>query len=96
MDFDGMKVLNGVQIRISEIMIGEYIKGGLIPLKVSWRGDDRYCVDDGYGFVWNKMNEWEYEPSPSNRENDFIERTRYPLAEALTLAVKLYKERSVP
>jgi hypothetical protein len=35
-----------------------------------------YAVTRG-GWVANKDREWEYEPQPSSRDDDFLERTRW-------------------
>lgn len=48
-------------------------------------GDDRWAVK-GMFYVLNSDGEWEREPSPSNREEDFLARCRFTEAEALRLA----------
>lgn len=48
-------------------------------------GDDRWCVK-GLFQVLNRDGEWEREPSPSNREDDFLARCRFTEEEALRLA----------
>ena len=48
-------------------------------------GQDSWAVKK-MGSVLNSSGEWEYEPSPSNREDDFLSRCRFPLDEALRLA----------
>lgn len=39
-------------------------------------GSVRYAVERD-GWVANARRQWEYEPLPSSREDDFIERTRF-------------------
>lgn len=48
------------------------------------RGDDKWVVFNGCS-VLNRDDEWEYEPLPSSREEDFIARTRFSLEEAFRL-----------
>lgn len=65
-----------------------------IPLgiTVTWRGGATWAVKKG-GRVWNESaNDWEYEPTPSNREDDFIDRTRYTEKGALAIAARLVQE----
>jgi hypothetical protein len=57
-------------------------------LTVEWRGDGNWCVRDMFG-CYQASGEREYEPSPSNREDDFIARTRFPLDEALAVAERI-------
>lgn len=47
---------------------------------VSWRGEDTWAVT-WMGECWNGT-EWEWEPSPSSREEDFLARCRFSLEEA--------------
>lgn len=66
-------------------------------IHVSWRGGDTWAITRGTGAsptsVWcEASSDWEYEPSPSNREDDFLARTRYPLDEALTIGARLSGE----
>lgn len=42
-----------------------------------------------YGSVLNRDGGWEYEPMPSYRTEEFIQRTRFPLDEAIRLAKAL-------
>lgn len=44
------------------------------------RGEGRWCVENA-GFVLNTEGEWEWEPSPSGRTDEFKARTRYASAE---------------
>lgn len=38
----------------------------------------------------NERGEWEFEPSPSNRDDDFKERTRFPVEKAKDLALRAW------
>ena len=58
-------------------------------ITVEWRdGRDRHdlwaVVDCGLCF--NNRGEWEYEPLPSSRTDEFLERCRFPLDVALAAA----------
>jgi hypothetical protein len=43
---------------------------------VEYRGDGKWAVND-CGFVLSRTGEWEYEPLPSSRTDDFIARCRF-------------------
>jgi hypothetical protein len=49
----------------------------------------KWAVKD-VGSVLNKEDEWEYEPSPSNRDDDFIKRCRYDSAEEALVAFETW------
>lgn len=51
------------------------------PSKFAIRSAGRSCL--------NKLGEWEYEPFPSNRTDDFLERCRY---DSLEEAVETYNK----
>ena len=58
-------------------------------LYVQWRGGDRWCVADaqnGATGVLNAAGEWEWEPQPSERREDFLARTRFDMGTALEMA----------
>ena len=44
------------------------------------RGFDAWAVVDAI-FVLNREGEWEYEPQPSNRSDEFLARTRFATAQ---------------
>ena len=80
-----------------EILCSEYIIKEFQDFKICLRNPDvkpslwavcwgRYCL--------NKYGRLEPEPSPAFRTDNFIERTRFPLAECITLANKHVKEYS--
>jgi hypothetical protein len=41
-----------------------------------------------FGYCLNKSGKWEFEPSPSNRSDAFIERTRWATAEEAAAALE--------
>jgi hypothetical protein len=57
---------------------------------IEWRDVDRWAIVDG-GLVLASDGQWEVERQPSSRTDDFKERTRYPLAEAMQRAVDHFK-----
>ena len=57
---------------------------------VQYRGSGKYIITPDRHDVINRDGEVEWEPSPSNRDDDFIERTRFELEEALTIAERYY------
>lgn len=56
-------------------------------ITVEWRGGATWAIVRGSEVWCDGSGEWE--PSPSNREDDFLSRTRYTKAMALHLAVRL-------
>lgn len=65
-----------------------------LAITVEWRGGGTWAVLRGPGWnpqpVWCEARDgWEYEPSPSERSDDFLERTRYPLERALEIGAEL-------
>lgn len=54
---------------------------------IEWRGGDTYCVR-AVGNVLDRDGDWVYEPMPSSRTDEFIQATRFTLAEALERAAK--------
>lgn len=61
------------------------IVGGEDPIMVSSRGDGKWAVAAGRS-VLNLLGEWEWEPMPSSRTDEFKARTRFSFEEAVTLA----------
>lgn len=59
-------------------------------VRVESRGAGLWAIID-CGKVLNKDNELEYESLPSNRTDEFIERTRFTLDEALNRAAAFLK-----
>lgn len=50
--------------------------------RVEARGQGWWVVTNG-GAVLNKDGQWEYEPLPSSRTDEFLARTRFTLSEAV-------------
>ena len=46
------------------------------PITLEWRGDGTWAICH-LGSVYSRNHEWEYEPNPSSRSDEFIARTRY-------------------
>lgn len=57
-------------------------------ITVAERDTGRWAVKGMFG-VLNADGEWEYEPSPSNREDDFLARCRFTEEEALRRALEV-------
>src|SRR5690349_5497152 len=57
-------------------------------ITVAERDTGRWAVKGMFG-VLNTDGEWEYEPSPSNREDDFLKRCRFTEEEALRRALEV-------
>lgn len=55
---------------------------GYEHIEVKHRGDNLWCVSNGSS-VLNKNGEWEWEPQPSSRTDEFIAETRFSLDEAI-------------
>jgi hypothetical protein len=54
-------------------------------IKVAYRGDGLWAVLNG-GFCLGTDGEWDYEPSPSGRDDDWLATHRFDEATALRLA----------
>lgn len=71
--------------------------GGRSGLSIERRNSSEpylYAITDGSGDVWQESTvEWVYECLPSNRTEQFITQTRYPLEQALLIAKRLLEER---
>lgn len=67
------------------ILTADRFKVGMVngyPIHVVSRGPSQWAVSDG-GFVLTRTGEWEAEPQPSSRTDEFIARTRFTFAEAM-------------
>lgn len=58
-------------------------------IKVEWRAGDRWAVTN-IGRCLNTNGEWDHEPSPSNRDDEFLRTHRFSLNEAQSLALEAY------
>lgn len=58
-------------------------------VQVSYRGKGKYCVADAFRECVNRKGEWVAESQPSSRTNKFISETRFELAEAIEIALKV-------
>ncbi len=62
---------------------------GNTRVRVEWRGSrgtDTWAVVET-GMCLNRDGDWEYEPLPSRRDEEFFTRCRFSLDEALRLAL---------
>jgi len=57
-------------------------------ITVEWRDHNQWAVLHSSRFCLGTDGEWDWEPSPSNREDDWKASHRFPLEEALQLAVQ--------
>jgi hypothetical protein len=60
---------------------------------VESRGASKWAVCSTGSEVLNIAGEWEWEPTPSGRDSDFIARTRFTFAEAVTKARALSSQK---
>lgn len=91
----GIALLRELRARLgpepADVLLGliEAADGFLIDkereIRVERRGPDAWAVREGASVV-NKDGGREHEPMPSSRDEAFIARTRFPLAEALRIA----------
>lgn len=58
--------------------------------RVEYRGNALWAIKDGPA-VLNSDNEWEYESLPSSSSNEFLQRSRFPLDEAIRRAQEIQK-----
>lgn len=84
-----------VHAQVTEYLVSavpiEYGDSHHFALYVQWRGGDRWCVADaqnGATGVLNADGEWEWEPLPSERREDFLARTRFDHDTAFQMALK--------
>lgn len=58
--------------------VAAYKAAGLtIQSMAQLKGPDLWKIADAAGNVLNKQGEWEWEPTPSNRDDEFLARCRY-------------------
>ncbi len=58
--------------------------------RIEERDEDRWAIVNG-GCCLNTDGEWEVEPQPSSRTDEFKARTRFPLEEAMRRAADHFK-----
>lgn len=79
-----------VHTRITEVTVSTVPEDNInhhhFSVKVSWRGADRYAVER-HREVLGADGEWEFEPSPSSRDDDWIATHRFSYDEAYRMAV---------
>lgn len=64
----------------------DHPEGYHFTIHVSWRGPGDVWAVTRMSQCLSSTGEWDYEPSPSNREDDWKETHRFPLDQALALA----------
>jgi len=61
----------------------QQVKKGIQPqVGIEWRGPDKWVIVMDNMYVLNKKGQFEYEPMPSSRTDDFLSRTRFSFEEA--------------
>lgn len=65
------------------------LEGHLSGVTVVWRGLDMWAVTQLPGRCLNRDGEWEYEPRPSERDEEFLARCRFTRDEAVQKAREL-------
>jgi hypothetical protein len=78
---------------VSQYTIGHPRDFAITVEKTNWERD-LWAVRQGKGVCLCKDGSWDFEPSPSNRDDKFLEETRFSLETALELATNAYKERT--
>lgn len=80
-----------VHMRISEVTVSalpeDDVNHKLFSVKVSWRGGDRYAVERS-GQCLGSDGEWDYEVSPSEREDEWNATHRFSYDQACALALQ--------
>jgi len=78
-----------VHYRLTEVTVSAIPEGNvnhtLYSVKVQWRGGETYAVER-HGQVLGSDGEWDYEPLPSSREDDWIATHRFTYDRAHQLA----------
>lgn len=75
------------QPRDFSVDVYRYQCGGIT---IERRGKDLWAVCR-YGLVYASDGQWEYEPLPSSRDDEFIRRTRYSLHNAYEMAREAWR-----
>jgi hypothetical protein len=61
------------------------LKNGALEVQVELRSKGLWCVTDGVNCI-TRGGEWMWESLPSNRDEDFLDNTRFSLEEAWSIA----------
>ena len=61
----------------------------LFALTIEYRGEGKWAVLNHFGYCYDADGEIEYEPSTSNRDDEFLARFRFSLDQALAIARRL-------
>lgn len=81
----------GVNTRITEVTVSaipeDNINHHSYAITVQWRGGETYAVCDG-AMALGTDGEWDYEPSPSGRDDEWIATHRFTYDRAYQLAVE--------
>lgn len=80
-------VIEGVRVTRYEVNLlpESYGEAYHWAISVEYRGKGTWAVLH-FGYCLGSDGEWDYEPSPSNREDDWLETHRFDVETALTLA----------
>jgi hypothetical protein len=74
-----------------EISVAKYRVGkGRNSIYIEDRGDDRWAITRDSSACLNTDGQWECEPMPSSRTDDFLSRCRYSLDEAKRRAIRAF------
>lgn len=94
----GPELPEGVATRVTEITVSaipeDNINHGHFSVAVQWRGGETYAVTR-HGQCLGADGTWDYEPRPSNRDDDWIAAHRFGLEKATELAGRACLELTV-
>lgn len=94
----GPELPDGITVRTTEVTVSavpeDNINHGHFSVTVQWRGGETYAVAR-HRMCLGTDGEWDYEPSPSNRDDDWIAAHRFSHDEALVLAAHACLELTV-
>lgn len=79
-----------INVRITEVTVSavpeDSINHSLYAVRVAWRGGETYAVMNN-GYCLGTDGEWDYEPLPSSREDDWLASHRFDYDTAYRLAI---------
>lgn len=70
---------------ISALAEGAFVDSYIWDIQVAYRGKDRWAVLHA-GSALSRAGEWDWEPSPSSRDDEWLDDHRFAREEALELA----------